>query len=60
MSSEQVIGFVSLFFTVLGAALWHERRITKIETLLNNHLAHHESYEAVFAKILAEVLGKKG
>lgn len=60
MSTEQIIGFVSIFITVLAAALWHERRITKIETLLNNHLSHHESFEAAFAKILTEALVKKG
>lgn len=56
---EQIIGFIGIFLTVLGAALWHERRITKIETLLNNHLSHHESFELAFARILTEVLVKK-
>lgn len=59
MSADQIGGFIAIFFTVLGAALWHERRITKIETLLNNHLSHHESFEAAFAKILTEVIVRK-
>jgi len=50
----------SILFTVLVAALWHERRITKIETLLNNHLSHHETFEQAFTKILDAALGKKG
>jgi hypothetical protein len=49
----------SILFTVLAAALWHERRITKIETLLNNHLSHHETFEKAFTKILDAALGKK-
>lgn len=49
----------SILVTILAAALWHERRITKIETLLNNHLSHHESFEKAFTKILDAALGKK-
>ncbi len=51
----------SILISILCAALWNERRITKIETLLNNHLSHHESFEAAFARILsAVVVEKKG
>jgi hypothetical protein len=49
----------SILLSILAAALWNERRITKIETLLTNHLSHHESFESAFTKILDAALGKK-
>ena len=49
----------SILVSILCAALWNERRTTKIETLLNNHLSHHETFEKAFTKILDAALGKK-
>jgi hypothetical protein len=49
----------SILLSILAAALWNERRVTKIEVLLTNHLSHHESFEVAFAKILGAAIGKK-
>lgn len=49
---EQYYAAFGLFCTIIGAALWHERRITKIEVLLTNHLAHHEGFEGKLTTLL--------
>lgn len=41
--------------TVLVAAIRNERRMTRIETMLNNHLKHHEDFITPILKQLAGV-----
>jgi len=48
---NQILGFLGIFLTILGAALWHERRITKIEVLLTNHLAHSDAFEKLLMRV---------
>lgn len=55
---EQYYGAIALFFTIVGAALLQERRITKIEVLLTNHLAHHEGFEGKLVTLLASLVQK--
>ena len=52
----QYIQLVTILLSVFGAALWHERRITRIETLLNNHLAHSEIQEKAMTDIINKLL----
>jgi hypothetical protein len=44
-----------LLFAIVGTAIRYERRLTTIENLLKNHLAHHEGFEDKLSKLL-EVL----
>ena len=49
---DAVFHILALIGSIFAAGLWVERRITKIETLLMNHLAHHEAFEVLLTKIL--------
>jgi len=52
-------GFGTLLLAIIGAALRNERRLTRIETTLSNHLAHHEGFEEKLAKVLETLIDKK-
>jgi len=47
-----------LLLAIVGTAIRYERRLTTIENLLKNHLAHHEGFEDKLSKLL-EALVKK-
>jgi len=44
----ETIATVSMW--AIGGLLWMEHRLTKIDTLLSNHLAHHEVFEKLMLR----------
>jgi len=45
---------VPTVFTIGAGMLVNERRLTKIETLLTQHLEHHEKWEKIFARLAGQ------
>lgn len=41
-----------LLLAILGTAIRYDRRLTRIEESLKNHLAHHEGFEDKLTKVL--------
>jgi len=48
-----------VLLAILGAAIRVERRFTRIEESLKNHLAHHEGFEDKLSKLLAAIVVKE-
>lgn len=44
----ETIATVSIW--AVGGLLYFERRLTKIDVMLSNHLAHHEAFEKLLVK----------
>lgn len=48
-----------LLVTAVGGLLWMERRLTRIDTLLTNHLAHHEEHDKIVNLIMERLLPRE-
>jgi hypothetical protein len=49
---ESFSTLATVFLSLLGGAVYLENRLTKIETLLKNHLAHHDSFEKLILRFV--------
>jgi len=46
------IPLLTLTLTILGIIIRTDRRISKLELLMENHLQHHEKFEADLKELL--------
>ena len=44
--------WITVLLAVLGGAFYIERRLSRVETLMTNHLAHHDEFRKIVMKIL--------
>ncbi len=56
LSADTFLNVASFLITVLSASIYLERRLTRLETMMQNHLAHHEAFEKILKPLIDKAL----